>query len=127
MMITVGTNLTVADNSGALHVRCIKVLGGSRKRVACVGEYISVAIRATVPGAKVTKGSVCTAVVVRVSQKFARKDGSYIKFGSKDPANAVVLVNKQAEMIGTRVFGPIPVELKARGFNKVASLAPEVL
>ena len=126
-MIKVGSILDVADNSGAKRVKCIKVLGGSGKDSARIGDEIVVSIRTAIPSAKVKEGDVCLAVVARVKQKVGRFDGSHIKFGSFKSSSAVVLINKQMEPIGTRVFGPIPRELKNKGFVKIISLAPEVL
>lgn len=122
-MIHLLTRLGVADNSGAKQVRCVKVIGGSHRKVASVGDVIVVSIRDAIPRGKVKKGDVYRAVVVRVSKEYRRADGSHIKFGD----NAVVLIDKQGEPIGTRVFGPVPRELRARNFMKIISLAPEVL
>jgi len=122
-MIHVLTRLGVADNSGAKRVLCVKVIGGSRRKVASVGDIIVVSIRDAIPRGKVKKGDVYRAVVVRVCKEYRRVDGSHIKFGD----NAVVLIDKQGEPIGTRVFGPVPRELRARNFMKIISLAPEVL
>jgi large subunit ribosomal protein L14 len=122
-MIHVLTRLGVADNSGAKRVLCVKVIGGSRRKVASVGDVIVVSIRDAIPRGKVKKGDVYRAVVVRVCKEYRRADGSHIKFGD----NAVVLIDKQGEPIGTRVFGPVPRELRARNFMKIISLAPEVL
>jgi large subunit ribosomal protein L14 len=122
-MIHLLTRLGVADNSGARLVRCVKVLGGSHRKVASVGDVIVVSIREAIPRAKVKKGDVHRAVVVRVAKEYRRADGSHIKFGD----NAVVLIDKQGEPLGTRVFGPVPRELRAKNFMKIISLAPEVL
>ena len=122
-MIGVLTRLSVADNSGAKSVQCIKVLGGSKKRDATIGDIIVVSVKEAIPRSKVKKGEVHKAVVVRVAQNYKRLDGSVIRFGS----NAVVLLDKQLEIIGTRVFGPVPRELRSMNFMKVVSLAPEVL
>ena len=122
-MIGVLTRLSVADNSGAKSVQCIKVLGGSKKRDATIGNIIVVSVKEAIPRSKVKKGEVHKAVVVRVAQNYKRLDGSVIRFGS----NAVVLLDKQLEIIGTRVFGPVPRELRSMNFMKVVSLAPEVL
>jgi large subunit ribosomal protein L14 len=122
-MIQVSTNLEVADNSGARSVMCIKVLGGSKRKVAGLGDVIVVSIREAMPGTKVKKGDVARAVIVRTTREFQRSDGSYIKFDS----NSAVLVNKDREPIGTRIFGPVARELRAKKFMKIISLAPEVL
>ena len=122
-MIIVETNLDVADNSGARRVQCIKVLGGSKRRSASVGDVIVVAIKEAIPRGKVKKGDVHQAVVVRTSFPVRRPDGSAIRFDR----NAAVLINKQSEPIGTRIFGPVVRELRARKFMKIISLAPEVL
>ena len=122
-MIQVSTNLEVADNSGARRVMCIKVLGGSKRKVAGLGDVIVVSIREAMPGTKVKKGDVARAVIVRTTREFQRSDGSYIKFDS----NSAVLVNKDREPIGTRIFGPVARELRAKKFMKIISLAPEVL
>jgi large subunit ribosomal protein L14 len=122
-MIQVQTRLDVADNSGARQVQCIKVLGGSRRRYAFVGSIIRVSIKDALPQGKVKKGEVHFAVVVRTKTFVSRKDGSKIKFDK----NAAVLINKQGEPIGTRIFGPVPRELRAKDFMKIISLAPEVL
>ena len=122
-MIQMQTRLEVADNSGAKEVQCIKVLGGSHRVIASVGDIIVVSIKSAIPKGKVKKGEVCRAVIVRVAKEIRRKDGSYIKFDN----NAVVLLNKQNETIGTRVFGPVCRELRAKNFSKILSLAPEVL
>jgi large subunit ribosomal protein L14 len=115
--------LDVADNSGAKKVYCIKVLGGSRRRYASIGDIIIVSIREAIPGAKVKKGEVSRAVIVRTRKELARSDGSYIKFDG----NSAVLINKENEPIGTRIFGPVARELRAKRFMKIISLAPEVL
>jgi len=122
-MIQQETVLEVADNSGARKVKCIRVLGGSRHRYAIVGDIIVVAVQEAIPGAKVKKGDIAKAVVVRVAQPLARQDGSYISFDD----NAAVLINAQKEPIGNRVFGPVPRELRGKDFMKIISLAPEVL
>lgn len=122
-MIQMLTKLNVADNSGAKQVRCVKVLGGSHKMVANIGDVIVVSIRDAIPSGKVKKGDVYRAVIVRTCKELNRQDGSAIKFSS----NAVVLIDKQGEPIGTRVFGPVPRELRAKNFMKIISLAPEVL
>ena len=122
-MIQMQTNLDVADNSGAKRVMCIKVLGGSKRRYATVGDIIVVSVKEAMPRGRVKKGDVVQAIVVRVSKDLKRKDGSTIRFDS----NAAVLVSKQGEPIGTRIFGPVTRELRARKFMKIVSLAPEVL
>jgi len=122
-MIQNETVLQVADNSGARRVTCIKVLGGSKRRYASVGDVIVVAVKEVIPGGKVKKGEVQKAVVVRVAKEFRRTDGSSIRFDE----NAAVLLNKQGEPIGTRIFGPVTRELRAKGYMKIISLAPEVL
>jgi large subunit ribosomal protein L14 len=115
--------LDVADNSGAKKVYCIKVLGGSRRRYASIGDVIIVSIREAIPGAKVKKGEVARAVIVRTRKELARNDGSSIRFDG----NSAVLINKENEPIGTRIFGPVARELRAKRFMKIISLAPEVL
>jgi large subunit ribosomal protein L14 len=122
-MIQVQTCLDVADNSGAKRVRCIKVLGGSRKRYATVGDVIVISIIEAAPRARVAKGEVRRAVVVRTAKAVVRADGSVIRFDR----NAVVLVNNSNEPIGTRVFGPVVRELRLKNFMRIISLAPEVL
>jgi large subunit ribosomal protein L14 len=122
-MIQVESTLTVADNSGAKEVACIKVLGGSKRRYASVGDIIMVSVKDAMPHAKVKKGDVMEAVIVRTSKEVRRPDGSYIKFDT----NAAVLLTKQGEPVGTRIFGPVARELRARNFMKIVSLAPEVL
>jgi large subunit ribosomal protein L14 len=122
-MIQMRTNLEVADNSGARRVQCIKVLGGSRRKYASVGDVIVVSIKEAIPRGRVKKGDVLQAIVVRTSQGIKRKDGSTIRFDK----NAAVIVNKQSEPIGTRIFGPVPRELRAKNHMKIISLAPEVL
>jgi large subunit ribosomal protein L14 len=115
--------LDVADNSGAKKVYCIKVLGGTRRRYATIGDVIIVSIREAIPGAKVKKGEVARAVIVRTKRELQRPDGSYIRFDG----NSAVLINKENEPIGTRIFGPVARELRAKRFMKIISLAPEVL
>jgi large subunit ribosomal protein L14 len=115
--------LDVADNSGAKRVFCIKVLGGSRRRYASVGDVIIVSVREAIPGSKVKKGEVARAVIVRTKKEIARSDGSFIRFDG----NSAVLINKENEPIGTRIFGPVARELRAKRFMKIISLAPEVL
>ncbi len=122
-MIQVESKLEVADNSGAKQVRCIKVLGGSRRRYAGLGDIIVVSIIECLPNTKVKKGDIAKAVVVRTSQEHRRVDGSYIKFDT----NSAVLINNEREPIGTRIFGPVARELRAKRFMKIVSLAPEVL
>ena len=122
-MIQVTTHLEVADNSGARIVKCIKVLGGSRRRYAALGDIIVVSIKECAPGTKVKKGETARAVVVRTRREYLRSDGSYIKFD----ANSAVLINKDKEPLGTRIFGPVARELRAKKFMKIISLAPEVL
>ena len=122
-MIQMQTNLDVADNSGARRVMCIKVLGGSKRRYATVGDIIVVSIKEAIPRGKVKKGDVATAVIVRTAKEIHRPDGSAIRFDK----NAAVLINKQGEPIGTRIFGPVTRELRAKKFMKIISLAPEVL
>jgi large subunit ribosomal protein L14 len=122
-MIQMQTFLEVADNSGAKLVQCIKVLGGSRRRYAGLGDIIVVAIKEALPGSKVKKGDTAKAVVVRTARECRRADGSYIKFDD----NSAVLINAQQEPVGTRIFGPVARELRAKRFMKIISLAPEVL
>jgi large subunit ribosomal protein L14 len=122
-MIQMRTNLDVADNSGAKRVQCIKVLGGSRRRYASIGDVIVVSIQEAIPGAKVKKGETAKAVIVRTKREQSRSDGSYIKFDT----NSAVLINAQDEPIGTRIFGPVARELRGKKFMKIISLAPEVL
>lgn len=122
-MIQQETRLTVADNSGAKEVLCIKVLGGSRKKYAKLGDLIVVTVKKAIPGGIVKKGEVTKAVIVRTKKELRRKDGSYIRFDD----NAAVLINGQKEPQGTRVFGPIARELREKRFMKILSLAPEVL
>src|ERR1700684_2441864 len=122
-MIQVESNLEVADNSGARRVQCIKVLGGSKRKTASVGDVIVVSIREAIPRGKVKKGDVHQAVIVRTSYPVRRPDGSAIRFDR----NAAVLITKQMEPIGTRIFGPVVRELRAKKFMKIISLAPEVL
>ena len=122
-MIQVTTHLEVADNTGARVVKCIKVLGGSRRRYAGLGDIIVVSIKEASPGTKVKKGETARAVVVRTRREYLRSDGSYIKFD----VNSAVLINKDKEPLGTRIFGPVARELRAKKFMKIISLAPEVL
>ena len=122
-MIQMTSVLDVADNSGAKKVYCIKVLGGSRRRYASIGDIIIVSVREAIPGAKVKKGEVARAVIVRTQKELQRPDGSFIRFDG----NSAVLINKENEPIGTRIFGPVARELRAKRFMKIISLAPEVL
>ena len=122
-MIQISTNLDVADNSGARRVSCIKVLGGSKRKVAGVGDVVIVSVKEAIPRGKVKKGDVQRALIVRTRKEIRRNDGSSIRFDS----NAAVLVNKDGEPIGTRIFGPVTRELRAHGYVKIMSLAPEVL
>ena len=122
-MIQVESNLDVADNSGAKKVACIKVLGGSKRRYASVGDIIVVSVKEAMPHSKVKKGAVMKAVVVRTTKEIGRPDGSYIKFDN----NSAVLLNSQLEPVGTRIFGPVARELRQKNFMKIVSLAPEVL
>lgn len=122
-MIQQQTMLDVADNSGAKKVMCIKVLGGTKRKYASIGDVIVVSIREAIPQAKVKKGDVARAVIVRTQRDLKRPDGSYIRFDG----NSAVLINKDLEPIGTRIFGPVARELRARKFMKIISLAPEVL
>lgn len=122
-MIQVESKLDVADNSGAKKVACIKVLGGSKRRYAGVGDIIVVSVKEAMPHSKVKKGDVMFAVVVRTKKEIGRPDGSYIRFDN----NSAVMLNKQYEPVGTRIFGPVARELRARNFMKIVSLAPEVL
>jgi large subunit ribosomal protein L14 len=122
-MIQQESRLNVADNSGAKEVLCIRVLGGTRRRYASVGDKIIVSVKAAVPSGNVKKGAVATAVVVRTKKEVRRPDGSYIRFDD----NAVVLLNAAGEMRGTRIFGPVARELREKQFMKIVSLAPEVL
>ncbi|MDX6805120.1 50S ribosomal protein L14 [Terrihabitans rhizophilus] len=122
-MIQMQSNLDVADNSGARRVMCIKVLGGSKRKYASVGDIIVVSVKEAIPRGRVKKGEVMKAVIVRTAKDIKRPDGSVIRFDR----NAAVLVNKEGEPIGTRIFGPVPRELRARNHMKIISLAPEVL
>ena len=122
-MIQMETNLDVADNSGARRVQCIKVLGGSRRRYATVGDIIVVSVKEAIPKGRVKKGQVMKAVVVRTAKGVRRPDGSIIRFDR----NAAVLINEQGEPIGTRIFGPVTRELRSKKHMKIVSLAPEVL
>lgn len=122
-MIQMQTRLKVADNSGAREVMCIKVLGGSKRRSASIGDIIVVSIKEALPNSKVKKGDKAKAVIVRTIQKLRRPDGSYIRFDD----NSAVLINNQKEPIGTRIFGPVARELRGKQFLKIVSLAPEVI
>jgi large subunit ribosomal protein L14 len=122
-MIQMQTELDVADNSGARRVQCIKVLGGSKRKYASVGDIIVVSVKDAIPRGRVKKGDVMKAVVVRTAQSIRRPDGSVIRFDR----NAAVLIDNKKEPIGTRIFGPVPRELRARNHMKIISLAPEVL
>lgn len=122
-MVQMETKLKVADNSGAKIVKCVKVLGGSGRQFASLGDVIVVAVQEAVPGSNVKKGSVQKAVIVRTAKEYGRKDGSYIRFSD----NAAVLINEAGEPKGSRIFGPIARELRDKGFMRIISLAPEVL
>lgn len=122
-MIQMQTVLDAADNSGAKKLYCIKVLGGTRRRYASIGDVIVVSVKEALPNSKVKKGDVMRAVVVRAVKEIRRTDGTYIKFDS----NSAVLINNQGEPVGTRIFGPVARELRAKNFMKIISLAPEVL
>ena len=122
-MIQMQTNLDVADNSGARRVQCIKVLGGSKRKTASVGDIIVVSVKEAIPRGRVKKGDIHQAVIVRTAKQIHRNDGTSIKFDQ----NAAVLINKQGEPIGTRIFGPVTREIRAKRFMKIISLAPEVL
>ncbi len=122
-MIQMQTNLDVADNSGARRVQCIKVLGGSKRKTATIGAVIIVSVKEAIPRGRVKKGDVHRAVIVRTAKEIHRPDGSAIRFDR----NAAVLINRQGEPVGTRIFGPVTRELRAKRFMKIVSLAPEVL
>jgi len=122
-MIQEYTRLTVADNSGAKKIMCFRVLGGTRRRYARIGDIIVASVKDAIPGGQVKKGDVCKAVVVRTTSQTRRRDGSYIRFSD----NAAVIINEQKEPRGTRIFGPVARELRERQFMKIVSLAPEVL
>jgi len=122
-MIQMQTNLLAADNSGAKRLQCIKVLGGSKRRYAGLGDVIVVTVKEAIPNSKVKKGSVMKAVIVRTAKETRRVDGSYIRFDD----NSAVLINQANEPIGTRIFGPVARELRAKNFMKIISLAPEVV
>ena len=122
-MIQTESVLDVADNSGAKRVKCIKVLGGSKRKYASVGDVIAVSVKDAAPNGKVKKGQIARAVIVRTKKEIRRRDGSYIRFD----VNSAVLLNKENEPVGTRIFGPVARELRGRNFMKIVSLAPEVL
>lgn len=122
-MIQDETRLTVADNSGAKELCCIKVLGGSKRRFAGIGDIIKVSVKETIPNAKVKKGDIVNAVIVRTKKEIQRPDGSMVRFDD----NSAVIISKTNEPIGTRIFGPVARELRARNFMKIISLAPDVL
>lgn len=122
-MIQIYSNLNVADNSGARRIRCIQVMGGSKRRYARLGDIITASVREAIPNSPVKKGDVVKAVVVRIRHDTQRPDGTVIRFDS----NAAVLINAQKEPRGTRIFGPVPRELRERGFMRIVSLAPEVV
>lgn len=122
-MIQTETRLTVADNSGAKELYCIKVLGGSKRRYAGIGDIVVVSVKEAIPNAKVKKGDVVKAVIVRTRKEVSRPDGSMIRFDD----NSAVIINPSNEPIGTRIFGPVARELRAKRFMKIISLAPEVL
>ncbi|MEZ4408614.1 MAG: 50S ribosomal protein L14 [Polyangiales bacterium] len=122
-MIQMRTTLDVADNSGARKVQCIKVLGGSRRKYAALGDVIVVSVKEALPNMKVKKGQVARAVVVRTRREYQRADGSYVKFDT----NSAVLIDKENAPVGTRIFGPVARELRAKNFTKIISLAPEVI
>jgi len=122
-MIQKQSYLIVADNSGAKEVQCIHIVGGTRKRYAYIGDRIKCAVKKAIPGGTVKKSQVVDVVVVRARKEFRRDDGSYIRFGD----NAGVIINKEGEPVGTRIFGPIARELRGKGYSKIVSLAPEVL
>ena len=122
-MIQMQSNLDVADNSGARRVQCIKVLGGAKRKYASVGDIIVVSVKEAIPRGRVTKGDVRKAVIVRTAKEVRRDDGTSIRFDT----NAAVIINKDNEPIGTRIFGPVVRELRAKNFMKIISLAPEVL
>ena len=122
-MVQTSTTLNVADNSGARKLMCIKVLGDSRRRYARVGDLISASVKTAIPGGNVKKGEEVKAVIVRTKKEFRRKDGSYIRFDE----NAAVIINKDQEPVGTRIFGPVARELREKSFMRIVSLAPEVL
>ena len=120
-MVQKESYLEVADNSGAKALQCIHIIGSTRKRYAFLGDRIKCAVKKAIPGQGVKKGDVVEAVIVRTKKEFRRADGSYIRFSE----NAAVIINKNGEMVGTRIFGPIAREIRARGYSKISSLAPE--
>lgn len=122
-MIQMESTLDVADNTGAKKVKCIKVLGGSKRKYAGIGDIIVVSVKDAAPTGKIKKGAVSRAVIVRTTKEIRRRDGSYIRFDT----NSAVLINKENEPVGSRIFGPVARELRARKFMKIVSLAPEVL
>ncbi len=122
-MVQMSTVLDVADNSGARKVQCIRVLGGTRRRYASIGDIIVVSVKEAIPNSKVKKGTVMKAVVVRTAKEIGRPEGSYIRFDT----NSAVLIDNQREPVGTRIFGPVARELRAKKFMKIISLAPEVI
>ena len=122
-MIQMQSNLDVADNSGARRVQCIKVLGGSKRKYASIGDIIVVSVKEAIPNGKVKKGDVHKAVIVRTAKEIRRPDGSYIRFDT----NSAVLIDNKGEPVGTRIFGPVARELRARQYMKIVALAPEVL
>ncbi len=122
-MVQTSTVLDVADNSGARKVQCIRVLGGTRRRYASIGDIIVVTVKEAIPNSKVKKGTVMKAVVVRTAKEIGRPEGSYIRFDT----NSAVLIDNQREPVGTRIFGPVARELRAKKFMKIISLAPEVI
>ncbi len=122
-MVQAQSQLNVADNSGARQLKCIKVLGDSKRRYARIGDLISASVKTAIPGGNVKKGEVVTAVVVRTKKEIRRRDGSYIRFDE----NAAVVLNKESEPVGTRIFGPVARELRERNYMRIVSLAPEVL
>lgn len=122
-MVQAQTRLNVADNSGARQLQCIKVLGDSKRRYARIGDVISCSVKTAIPGGNVKKGEVVNAVVVRTKKEIRRRDGSYIRFDE----NAAVIINKESEPVGTRIFGPVARELREKNYMRIVSLAPEVL
>ncbi|WP_372636018.1 50S ribosomal protein L14 [Fodinibius sp.] len=122
-MVQAQTRLQVADNSGARELQCIKVLGDSKRRYASIGDLISCSVKTAIPGGNVKKGEVVNAVIVRTKKEIRRNDGSYIRFDE----NAAVIINKESEPVGTRIFGPVARELRERNYMRIVSLAPEVL
>jgi large subunit ribosomal protein L14 len=122
-MIQKESYLEVADNSGAKELQCIHIIGGTGKRYARLGDTVKCSVKKAIPGGSVKKGQIVNAVIVRAKKEFRRDDGSYIRFGD----NAAVIITKEGDMVGTRIFGPIARELRGRGFTKIISLAPEVL